>query len=60
MLKALTICAVALTLTSCAIDLPGVVREAAKDHASVHVEINTIYGRVVYDRSNPKPTPVAH
>lgn len=39
-------------LSSCA-DLPAMIREAAKDHANVHIEVNTIYGRVVYDRSNP-------
>lgn len=52
-----------LLLSSCAVDLPGVVREAAKDHASVHADLQftSVYasGRFVYDRENPKPTPKA-
>lgn len=55
----LTVICLSLALGGCA-DLPAMIREAAKDHASVHIEVNTIYGRIVYDRSNPKSTPVAH
>lgn len=40
-------------LSGCA-DMAAVVREAAKDPASIHVEVNTIYGRMVYDRNLPK------
>lgn len=46
-----------LLLGGCA-DLPAMIREAAKDHANVHIEVNTIYGRVVYDRSNERPKEV--
>jgi hypothetical protein len=42
-------------LPGCA-DLPACIAAAAKDHSQVHIEVITIYGRMVYDRDNPTPS----
>lgn len=47
------ISAVLLGLGGCA-NVPAILEAAAHDPASVHVEINTLYGRVVYDRNMPR------
>ena len=35
-------------------NVPAILEAASHDPASVHIEINTLYGRVVYDRNMPR------
>lgn len=48
-----------LCLAGC-VNLSKVIREAAKDPASVHVSVKSIYVTLEYDRTNPKTNSAPH